>query len=78
MTIPWLAVGPGIPQGVTLTSHINIYDTAATAAYALNLPIPDRWDGRPVPELFGMPASDSNRHNCRIIEKLPSAKIEIK
>jgi hypothetical protein len=52
MTIPWLAVGPGVPQGVTLTSHIRIYDTAATAAYAFNLPIPERWDGRPVVEIF--------------------------
>jgi hypothetical protein len=52
MTIPWLAVGPGVPQGVTLSSHINIYDTTATAAYAFNLPIPERWDGRPVMEIF--------------------------
>ena len=51
-TIPWLAVGPGVPQGVTLTSHVNIYDTAATAAQAFNLPIPERWDGRPVMEIF--------------------------
>jgi predicted AlkP superfamily pyrophosphatase or phosphodiesterase len=52
MTIPWLAVGPGVPQGVTLTSQIRTYDTAATAAYAFNLPIPERWDGRPVLEIF--------------------------
>jgi len=51
-TIPWLAVGPGVPPGVTLTSHINIYDTAATAAYALELPIPERWDGQPILEIF--------------------------
>ena len=52
MTIPWLAVGPGVPQGVTLTSHINIYDTAATALYALDVPIPEHWDGQPVLEIF--------------------------
>lgn len=51
-TIPWLAVGPGVPQGVILTSTINTYDTAATAAYALNLDIPERWDGKPVMEIF--------------------------
>jgi arylsulfatase A-like enzyme len=51
-TIPWLAVGPGVPQGITLISHINIYDTAATALYALDLPVPEHWDGRPVLEIF--------------------------
>ena len=51
-TIPWLAVGPGVPQGVTLGGHIRTYDTAATALYALNLPIPEAWDGRPVLEIF--------------------------
>lgn len=51
-TIPWLAVGPGVPQDVILYGHINTYDTAATAAYALNLPIPDKWDGKPVVDIF--------------------------
>jgi arylsulfatase A-like enzyme len=52
MTIPWLALGPGVPQGKTLTSPINIYDTAATALYALGVAIPEHWDGRPVLEIF--------------------------
>lgn len=51
-TIVWLAVGPGVPAGVTLSSSINTYDTAATALYALNLPIPGEWDGKPVLEIF--------------------------
>jgi hypothetical protein len=51
-TIPWLAVGPGVPPGISLTRQINTYDTAATAAYALKLPIPENWDGRPVLEIF--------------------------
>ena len=51
-TIPWLAVGPGVPQGVILKSNINTYDTAATALYALDLPIPENWDGQPVLEIF--------------------------
>jgi hypothetical protein len=51
-TIPWLAVGPGVPSGVTLSSPINTFDTAATALYALGLPIPENWDGRPVLEIF--------------------------
>ena len=51
-TIPWLAVGPGVPAGVILTSPITTYDTAATALYALKLPIPEGWDGQPVLEIF--------------------------
>jgi hypothetical protein len=52
MTIPWLAVGPGVPAGLTLTAEITTYDTAATALYALNLPIPEIWEGAPVLEIF--------------------------
>jgi hypothetical protein len=51
-TIPWLAVGPGVPPGITLASIINTYDTAATVLYALSLPLPEWWDGRPVMEIL--------------------------
>lgn len=51
-TIPWLAVGPGVPAGVTLQSEIVTYDTAATALHAFGLPVPETWDGRPVMEIF--------------------------
>jgi arylsulfatase A-like enzyme len=51
-TIPWLAVGPGVPQGITLNCGVNTYDTAATALYALELPIPETWDGQPVLDIF--------------------------
>ena len=54
MTIPWIAVGPGI-QPKVLTSPIHIMDTAATAAFALGLKIPAEWDGVPVYEAFGLP-----------------------
>lgn len=54
MTIPWIAVGPGI-QPKTLTTVVHTMDTAATAAFALGLPIPDDWDGVPVYEAFGLP-----------------------
>lgn len=52
MTVPWLAVGPGVSAGVMLQSKIVTYDTAATALYALGLPIPEKWDGKPVLEIF--------------------------
>ena len=51
-TIPWLAAGPGIAQGTTIKSAVNIYDTAATVIHALALPIPEHWDGVPVMEIF--------------------------
>ncbi len=50
--IPWLASGPGVRQDYTVTSPINTFDTAATALYALDLPIPEVWDGKPVEEAF--------------------------
>ena len=51
-TIPWLAVGPNVPQDVVYNRPINTYDTAATVLHALELPIPDKWDGQPVMEIF--------------------------
>jgi predicted AlkP superfamily pyrophosphatase or phosphodiesterase len=54
MTIPWVAAGPGIQPG-TLTTRVHIMDTAATAAFALGLPIPSEWDGAPIYEAFGLP-----------------------
>ncbi len=51
-TIPWLAAGPGVPQGVILSSPISTMDTAATTLHALGLSIPDYWVGKPVLEIF--------------------------
>jgi arylsulfatase A-like enzyme len=55
MTIPWIVSGPGIQPG-QLTSAVQTMDTAATAAWALDLPIPAEWDGRVVTEAYGLPA----------------------
>jgi len=54
MTIPWIASGAGIQPG-HLTTLIHTMDTAATAAFALGLPLPAEWDGVPVYEAFGLP-----------------------
>ncbi len=51
-TIPWLAVGPGVSPGLTLNTDINTFDTAPTALYALKLPLPEGWDGKPIKEIF--------------------------
>lgn len=59
MTIPWIASGPGIVPGA-LTTTVHTFDTAATAAYVLGLPIPPEWDGVPVYEAFGMPVEEES------------------
>lgn len=50
--IPWITYGPGVvPQ--ELDMQIYTFDTAATVAYALGLPIQPDWDGIPVYKIFG-------------------------
>lgn len=63
MTIPWVASGAGI-QPKALTSPIHTMDTAATAAFALGLPIPSEWDGVPVYEAFGLPV-EKQSEGCK-------------
>ena len=58
MTIPWVVSGPGISP-MQLTTQVHTMDTAATAAFALGLPIPPEWDGLPVYEAFGQPPASS-------------------
>ncbi|NUQ59718.1 MAG: alkaline phosphatase family protein [Anaerolineales bacterium] len=61
--IPWIAYGPGVvPQILDL--QIYTFDTAATVAYALGLPIQPDWDGIPVYKIFG-------EDQLRIHEKYP-------
>ena len=50
LTIPWVALGGPARGGVVLERGIWTYDTAATALFALGLPVPDNWQGRPVVE----------------------------
>ena len=59
MTIPWIAAGAGV-QPRALTSPIHTMDTAATAAFALGLPIPPEWDGVPVYEALGLPVAEQS------------------
>ncbi|MDO8753080.1 MAG: alkaline phosphatase family protein, partial [Anaerolineales bacterium] len=47
MTIPWIISGPRIVAG-ELATQVYIMDTAATAAFALGLPLQPEWDGAPV------------------------------
>jgi predicted AlkP superfamily pyrophosphatase or phosphodiesterase len=60
MTIPWIAIGAGI-QPIKLTTQVQTVDTAATAAFALGLPIPPEWDGVPIYEAFGLPVEKQSQ-----------------
>jgi hypothetical protein len=59
MTIPWIAYGPGVVPGTSLTVPVSTTDTAATAVWALGLNLPAGWDGRPVVEAFGLSAEQA-------------------
>ena len=52
LQVPWVITGPSIVS-TRVTRKTSTVDTAATIAYALNLPIPEIWDGVPVYEVFG-------------------------
>jgi len=64
MQIPWIAFGKGIIPG-ELSVSVDTMDTAATAAWALGLPIPPEWDGLPVLEAFGLPDEAHPGSRCR-------------
>lgn len=52
--VPWVANGPGV-QPLKITTPVQIMDTAATIAYALELPQQPEWAGIPVYQAFGLP-----------------------
>lgn len=64
MTIPWIISGPGIVPIGQLSTQVFTMDTAATAAFALGLPLPAEWDGAPVYEAFGMPVDEFRKSGC--------------
>jgi arylsulfatase A-like enzyme len=52
-TIPWIVWGRGIAPG-ELAGEVHTFDTAATALWALGVPLPEQWSGRPVASAFGL------------------------
>jgi predicted AlkP superfamily pyrophosphatase or phosphodiesterase len=49
--IPWIVWGPGVEAG-RIAERIDTFDTAATALWILGVPVPERWEGRPVAAAF--------------------------
>src|SRR5207247_1637822 len=52
INIPWIAWGKGVKKGFTITTPVTTYDTAATALWLLDLPLPENFDGKPVVSAF--------------------------
>jgi predicted AlkP superfamily pyrophosphatase or phosphodiesterase len=51
VNIPWIAWGAGVESG-RIAEQIDTFDTAATALWLLGVPVPSRWEGRPVAAAF--------------------------
>jgi len=52
MLIPWVAWGKGVKKNFTITAPVTTYDTAATALWLLDVPLPAEFDGKPVTSAF--------------------------
>ena len=52
MTIPWVAWGAGVKPNFAITAPVTTYDTAATALWLLEVPVPASFDGKPVESAF--------------------------
>ena len=52
VTIPWIVWGKGVKKNFTITAPVVQYDTAATALWLLDVPLPESFWGRPVTSAF--------------------------
>ncbi len=52
MTIPWFVWGKDVKRNFAITDPVTTYDTAATALWLLNVPLPANFDGKPVTQAF--------------------------
>jgi predicted AlkP superfamily pyrophosphatase or phosphodiesterase len=52
MTIPWIALGPGIRAGFAITQKVTTIDTAATVARVLKISMSPDSEGKAVTECF--------------------------
>ena len=50
--IPWIAWGKGVKKNHPITTAVNTFDSAATALWLLDVPLPAGLDGKPVTEAF--------------------------
>lgn len=50
--IPWVVWGKGVKANFTITAPVVQYDTAATALWLLDVPLPEYFWGRPITSAF--------------------------
>ena len=50
--IPFILNGPNVKQGYTIETTVNTVDNSPTIAFALGIPMPEAWTGRPVKSAF--------------------------
>jgi predicted AlkP superfamily pyrophosphatase or phosphodiesterase len=53
VTIPWIASGPDVRAGITISSPVTVLDTAPTLARFLGIAVDESWQGKAVEEAFG-------------------------
>jgi arylsulfatase A-like enzyme len=47
-----VAWGKGVKKAHSIIQPVTTYDTAATALWLLDVPVPEEFDGKPVMEAF--------------------------
>lgn len=52
VVIPWIVSGPTVKKDFNISAPVITYDTAATALWLLNVPIPENFWGHPVTTAF--------------------------
>ncbi|MBX9722657.1 MAG: alkaline phosphatase family protein [Candidatus Obscuribacterales bacterium] len=63
MNIPWIAIGKGVKQNFEIKDPVFTCDTAATALWLLDVPLPANFDGKPVKSAF------ADKSDAKSIEK---------
>lgn len=63
MNIPWIAYGKSVKRGFEITKRVSTCDTAATALWLLDVPLPKELDGKPVLSAFTGTRSAENPHH---------------
>lgn len=63
LTIPWIAIGPGITQGLLIKSNVTVLDTAPTLARLLKVAPDPGWQGRVIEEVLACPSTDAEKEN---------------
>jgi len=73
--VPWIISGPGIIKGKVINQQNDVFNTASTILFLLNIRQPYEWIGRPVLGAFKKDTELSSQNNNKYIPK-PSFSID--